>query len=100
MKEWEVVHEDITDVMNDMYSEGEISDMQKHGHIVCLPKTSDPVSPDNYRPLTLLNTDYKLLMRIIANRLRPWLEDILHRNQFCGRVGKSGNGCMPAMPNY
>ena len=45
----------------------------------------DPVSPEDYRPLTLLDADYKLLTRIIAHRLRPWMEDILHQNQYSGR---------------
>jgi hypothetical protein len=45
---------------------------------------------EDYRPLTLLNTVYKLLTRIIsktritAKRMRPWLAGILQKNQHCG----------------
>lgn len=45
-------------------------------------KKFDPLSPEVYRPLTLLNADYKLLTRNIENRLRPWMEDILHHIQY------------------
>ena len=38
----------------------------------------------DYRPFTLLNADSKLLARIIANRILPWVNDILHPNQHCG----------------
>ena len=69
--------------------EGSVSDAQKHGTTVCLPKKVHPVSPEDHRPITLLNADYRLLTRIIANRLRPWMEDILHHNQYCERQGQT-----------
>jgi hypothetical protein len=36
-----------------------------------------------------MNTDYKILIRITAERLRPHLPVILHPNQFCGVQGNS-----------
>jgi hypothetical protein len=39
---------------------------------------------EDYRPLTLLNADYKLLTRILVHRLYPWLADFLHHSQHCG----------------
>jgi len=85
---WENCNEDLLDVLNNIYIEGEASTGQKHGHIVRLPKVNNPVSPEHYRPLTILNTDYKLLIRILAYRLRPWMEEVIHHNQYCGRNGK------------
>ena len=70
---WESTKQDILTVTNTMYIDGVITDNQKCGTIVCIPKTSHPTRLDEYRPLTLWNTDYKLLARIIANRLRPWM---------------------------
>jgi hypothetical protein len=58
---------------------------QKHGLIVGAPKSCSPRTPYDYRPLTLLNADYKILARMIVNRLNPLLRDILHPSQFCGR---------------
>jgi len=89
IKKWDIVKDDLTDIIKDMYMEGSLSDSQKHGHIVCLPKQATPMSPENHRPLTILNTDYKLHTRIIANRLRPWMDNILHHNQFCGRTSQT-----------
>jgi hypothetical protein len=56
--------------------------------IVCIPKTR-PSPTSDYRSITLLNTDYKILARIVANRIRPTLEDLLHPSQFCGRPGNT-----------
>jgi hypothetical protein len=78
-----------SDVMNHMYKYGSVIDAQKSGTLLCLSKKSEPGGPDNYRPLTLLNADQKLLNRMIANRLQPWMSDILEPSQQCGRQGNT-----------
>jgi len=83
-KTWEVTKYDLLDVMNNMCRDGIISDQQTHGILLCLPKKPEPPRIENYRTLTLMNTDYKLFTRIIANRLRPWLANILQPSQHCG----------------
>ena len=40
-------------------------------------------------PITLLKSDYKILARIIAQRLRPVLVDHLMQTQFCGVPGNT-----------
>jgi hypothetical protein len=61
-----------------MYNEENILAQQKHGIIVLLPKSNTPTTPDNYRALTLLNADIKIIARIIAQRFTKWLPDIIH----------------------
>jgi hypothetical protein len=77
------------DVINNIYINGSVTDKQKSGTLVCLPKKADPGVPEDYRPLTLLNADYKLLTRIIAYRMRPWMSDILQSIQYCSRPGNT-----------
>jgi hypothetical protein len=77
------------EIIQQMHTDGEITPQQKHGILVCLPKTTMPTRPDEYRALTLLNADLKILARITVQRLRPGLPDILHPSQQCGTNGKS-----------
>ena len=44
-------------------------------------KKNDPLSLDNYRPITLLNTDTQILAYTIAQRLKEVLPSIIHSNQ-------------------
>ena len=44
-------------------------------------KKGDPLSPGNYRPITLLNTDYKLFAKVFANRLIPALDPLVNQEQ-------------------
>jgi hypothetical protein len=55
----------------------------KHGVIVRLPKLNGEETLEGYRPISLLNTDYRILARILAHSLRPVLENHLQTSQFC-----------------
>ena len=39
------------------------------GDVAMLYKKGDREDPRNYRPITLLNTDYKIFTRILAKRM-------------------------------
>ena len=41
------------------------------------------MDPMNYRPISLLNCDYKILSKALANRLAPCLNELLDNAQHC-----------------
>jgi hypothetical protein len=86
---WNLIRADMTVILNRMFWEGQITQNQKHGVIICLPKVPAGSTPQEYRPITLHNTDHKILARMIARRLRPVLEDHLRSMQYCGVLGNS-----------
>ena len=48
---------------------GELSESQNQGVITLIPKPNkDSLLPDSYRPITLLNADYKIISKIINSR--------------------------------
>ena len=50
--------------------------------ITLIPKISSPVGPNDYRPISLLNSSFKLLTKLLANRLQKKILDIVHANQY------------------
>jgi hypothetical protein len=44
-------------------------------------KKKDPTEISNYRPITLLNTDYKLLTKVLAIQLMKPIHLLVHPNQ-------------------
>ena len=51
------------------------------GWMCPLYKKKDPTEISNYRPITLLNTDYKLLTKALAIQLRDQIENMVHPDQ-------------------
>ena len=60
---------------------GKMSISQRRGIITLIPKNSVPFLFKNWRPISLLNTDYKIATRCIASRLKQVLPSITHSDQ-------------------
>ena len=55
----------------------------KAGIIKLIPKYPPYNEIENFRPISLLNLDYKIFTKIISNRIQPILEKIIHDSQYC-----------------
>ena len=68
--------------LNYSFENGSLTTLQKQGIISLLPKKdNDLCSLNNWRPLTLLNTDYKIVTKAIANRIKKFLPKIIDCSQ-------------------
>ena len=64
------------------YKKRELSISQKQGVITLIEKEGkNPLNIPNYRPITLLNVDYKILSKVLANRIKDVLGEIVHSDQ-------------------
>lgn len=52
-------------------------------------KEGERKSLKNWRPITLLNVDYKIASKALANRLLKVLPRIIHSNQTCSVPGRA-----------
>ena len=59
-----------------------MSSSQRNGVITLIPKKDKDISYlKNYRPISLLTVDYKILAKTIANRLKKCLDILIHSDQ-------------------
>lgn len=54
-------------------------------------KAGDAADPANYRPITLLNTDHRLLAKVLARRLSPLLAEAIGPEQAGFLTGRRGS---------
>jgi hypothetical protein len=79
---WEELKDFLIPAYNEALSSGELCITQRRGVISLLPKEGkDPRHIKNWRPITLLNSDYKYLAKCLADRCRDILPKIIGKDQ-------------------
>ena len=68
--------------LNSAYACGNFSHDHNLGIITLLPKSNKPRYVfNNWRPISLLNAQYKILSHCISNRIKPLLGENIHKDQ-------------------
>ena len=79
---WNDIKQFYVKSLNYSFETGNLTTLQKQGIISLLPKKDkDLCNLNNWRPLTLLNTDYKIATKAIANRIKKYLPNIINCSQ-------------------
>ena len=81
---------ELVSIFNLCVSSGVLPDSQRRGVITLLCKDSAKSADLKFwRPISLLNVDYKLLSKSLTNRLGKVLHDVINIDQTCGIKGRS-----------
>ena len=81
----------LTELYNQIASSGTLPNSMSLGLTTLLPKSGDPSLPANKRPISLLNTDYKILAKVINSMIAPVLSDFVFPTQTCSVRGRTIN---------
>ena len=87
----------LTDMFNHLFAQGAIPGSVTMGVITLLKKGGRHVweGLDDYRPITLLNTELKILARVLANRLQLVISDLIGPEQTFAVKGRSVKDNLP-----
>ena len=83
---WAAIGPELCEVLQSAFTDAEgpgLPPDMLEGRITLLykGKGADRAQPASYRPITLLNTDYKLAARVIASRMGPLLNSVVDNTQ-------------------
>ena len=80
----------ICEVLNGVFEKGKLSKSQQTGLITLLfKKKGSREDLANWRPISLMNVDCKILTKILANRVGLVLHTIINADQTCSVAGRS-----------
>ena len=79
---WNHVRPFLLNALNCSYTNGHLSITPRRGLITLVPEKNKPANfLKNWRPITLLNCDYKIAAKSIANRVKKVLPQIINNDQ-------------------
>ncbi|KAJ9536677.1 hypothetical protein OSB04_un000150 [Centaurea solstitialis] len=78
---WDIVGTDVSVVVHNFFYRGHIAKQLNHTSICLLPKIPNATSVSDYRPIACCTVLYKCISKIIVNRMKPYLDGLVHRSQ-------------------
>ena len=74
---WEMVKLDVQKIVEDSKILGQILPALNATFLTLIPKCEGVDTPDKFRPISLCNVIYKIITKVIANRLKPILPSLI-----------------------
>ena len=78
---WGKIGREVTEAMLSVLNIGTIPTNLNHTFITLIPKIQSPRKVSDYRPISLSNVLYKLIAKVLANRLKPLLPKLISETQ-------------------
>ena len=80
-KFWHIVGNDVINVVLDLLNTGNMVSNINYIHIVLIPKVKSLEKMSDYRPINLCNVIYKIISKVLANRLKLILPQLISPTQ-------------------
>ncbi|XP_057810311.1 uncharacterized protein LOC131024792 [Salvia miltiorrhiza] len=85
---WDTIKGDLVQVMAEFHANGKIPRGCNTSFVVLIPKKQEAGSIEEFRPISLISSLYKIIAKILARRLKEVMGSIISDNQsafICGR---------------
>ena len=80
-KFWDAISCTVCGALNFSYENDKLSTTQRRGIINLLYKKGERENLTNWRPITLLNVDYKIAAHVLANRMQSVISSVINHDQ-------------------
>ncbi|KAL5581946.1 hypothetical protein UlMin_014388 [Ulmus minor] len=86
---WNVVGWDLVAAVREFFLTDTMANSINDSSIVLIPKKPNPTRPNHFRPISVCNVAYRVVTKILANRLKPLLDRIICPTQNAFVPGRS-----------
>ena len=80
-KFWDIVKEDLTLMVNKFLFEGTMTNGLNDTNICLIPKITKPNAMTQFRPISLCNVSYKIISKVLCQRLKKVLPGLISETQ-------------------
>ncbi|KAI0522554.1 hypothetical protein KFK09_004934 [Dendrobium nobile] len=86
---WDIVWKTLWEAIKSFLNSGQMSRNWKDTLIVLIAKIKSPLTPSNYRPISLCQTNYKIAVTILVNILKKCISKLITEEQMAFMPGRS-----------
>ncbi|GJW10716.1 RNA-directed DNA polymerase, eukaryota, reverse transcriptase zinc-binding domain protein [Tanacetum coccineum] len=86
-KYWDIIQKDLYDFINSFFASSELPYEANSSFITLIPKVNNPTLITDFRPISLIGIHYKIIAKILANRLSKVIDKIVSKEQSAFIVG-------------
>ena len=98
---WDMVKEEVVESVKESRIKRGVLKAFNATFLTLIPKEVGAESPDKFRPIALCNVIYKIISRVIANRLKPLLPNLIAQNNLASwKDVRSWMGSSSCMKSY
>ena len=87
-KFWEIVNKDVKEAIKSFFINGRMLKELNATKIVLIPKLKGPEKVTQFRPISLCNFVYKVISKIMVNRIQKRMEEIITKNKSAFLAGR------------
>lgn len=80
-KFWSIVGADLIRIVRNFFETGQMVPELNETNIVLIPKKKTPMDMGDLRPIALCNVSYKIVSKVLANRMKLMLDKVVSPNQ-------------------
>jgi exonuclease III len=78
---WHVIKDDLQKMINGFLKKAKVGGGTNSTYLALIPKESNPETFARFRPISLCNASYKILAKLLANRIKPLLKKLISSPQ-------------------
>ncbi|GKV53298.1 hypothetical protein SLEP1_g59830, partial [Rubroshorea leprosula] len=85
---WDTIKDDMMGFVDDFHKNGKLVRGANNSFIVLIPKVMNPQKIEEFRPISLISVMYKVIVKLLANRICSVLDGIIGENQMAFIKGR------------
>eukprot|EP00253_Pinus_taeda_P025214 PITA_25214 len=78
---WDIIKTYLLKMIHGFFGKAKIGGGTNSTFLALIPKEANPETFDRFRPISLCNASYKILSKIMANRIKPLLDKLISKAQ-------------------